>query len=244
MGNRGTSGNQGLPDLPADDKKFDWLGNVFRNPLVIGLAALGAVATAFQVAGITNMLLAKLILIAGVWALLTIEVCCSNWIRKTGRYAFSIVLLSCCLSGLVSLQLAITINRLQIHYAPIASIQLFPAIDETKPQDPGITGAVVIFTNNRTQTLKNFRQLIFFPPIKSASPITMGNQNPVVILAGNQEGSKFLDFSVPDLKPGEIAMASVGFQEPQPFTSADVWAKQYGNGEDVLVYREFVLRGR
>jgi len=74
-----------------------------KNPLVVCLAVLVAIATAFQVAGVTSMPLAKLILASGVWAFLAIETCCSKWIRACHRYAFSVILLVTCVAGLASL---------------------------------------------------------------------------------------------------------------------------------------------
>jgi hypothetical protein len=86
---------------------------LLRNPLVVGLALLTAIATAFQVAGVTTMLLAKIILAGGVWILIVVEVWCSKWIRTTGLYAHSIVLLTCTLSGFGAVSLGALINNLK-----------------------------------------------------------------------------------------------------------------------------------
>jgi hypothetical protein len=85
------------------------LVRLFRNPLVVGLAILGTIAGAFQVAGVTSMLLAKVMLAAGIWIFITVEVGCSKWIKRTRRHFSSVLLTACCLSGIGALKLATTI---------------------------------------------------------------------------------------------------------------------------------------
>ncbi len=52
-------------------------------------------------------------LVGGVFIFLTVEVLCSKWIRKTGRYGHSIVLVVGCVSGIASLWLSATISELK-----------------------------------------------------------------------------------------------------------------------------------
>lgn len=85
------------------------MAKFFRNPLVIGLALLSTIATAFQVAGVTTVLLAKIILACGMWIFVTLEVWLSKWIKKTGRLAPSVILLSAFLSGTAAVTLGVTI---------------------------------------------------------------------------------------------------------------------------------------
>jgi len=98
-------------DSPADHESK--IGLILRSPLTIALGVLGAIAGAFQVAGVPTMLLAKILLVAGVWALITIEVCSARWLRRTGRYAFSIILVTFCISGLISVLLSAAIAQLK-----------------------------------------------------------------------------------------------------------------------------------
>jgi len=101
-------------DQRSADSAGSRTADFLRNPVVVGLAALGFVVAAFEVAGVTTMLLAKLVLIGGVWVFATVEVWCSRWIKKTGRYGSSIVLLSCFLSGLISVRIMTVIARLRV----------------------------------------------------------------------------------------------------------------------------------
>jgi ATP/ADP translocase len=80
---------------------------------LIGVAILGTVAGAFRVAGVASMFLANLMLIIGVWIVITIEVWCSNWIRRTGRYFGAVILSTVLISGTASVGLALTIANLK-----------------------------------------------------------------------------------------------------------------------------------
>ncbi len=99
-----------LPESPQNEPAVArWL----RNPLLIGVAILGTVAGAFRIAGLTSLLLAKLMLIFGVWLFVTVEVWCSKWIRKTGGYFGSVILMTAFVSGTAAVGLALTIVNLK-----------------------------------------------------------------------------------------------------------------------------------
>jgi len=81
--------------------------------MVIGLAVLGSLSTAFQLAGVVSMLMAKVILAGGIWIFLTAEVALSGWIRRTGLFRPSVILLSCLISGLTSIVLTVKIAEMK-----------------------------------------------------------------------------------------------------------------------------------
>ena len=87
--------------------------SILRHPFTIGLAIIGAIALAFQSAGVPSMLLAKIVLACGVWMFITAEVYFSKWIKKTGRYAGSVVLMVCCLSGIGTIDLCKVIAQMK-----------------------------------------------------------------------------------------------------------------------------------
>jgi hypothetical protein len=95
------------PDTESAAAK--WL----RQPLVIALAIIGTVAGAFRIAGVGSMFIADLLLFAGVGLLIPIEVGCSKWIRKTGRYWWLIVLFAMLMSGAATIFLVKTIASLK-----------------------------------------------------------------------------------------------------------------------------------
>jgi len=84
-----------------------------RNPVVIGLALLATVAGAFQVAGVVSMLLANIILAGGVWIFIVVEVWCSRWIKKLGRFSMCAVLCASGISGTASVLLSRLISDLR-----------------------------------------------------------------------------------------------------------------------------------
>jgi hypothetical protein len=88
---------------------------------VISLAILGTIAGAFRIAGVGSVFIANLLLIAGVGLLIPIEVGCSKWIRKTGRYSWSIILIAVFISGTATVFLAQTIASLKQQGAVIPS---------------------------------------------------------------------------------------------------------------------------
>jgi hypothetical protein len=104
----------------------------FRNPRVVGFALLGTIGGAFQVAGVTSMVLANIILGAGVWIFITAEVWCSKWIKSTGRYSVAVVLLTSCLSGVVAIRLALTIADLKKQQGPDTTL-----VDRWSKPQPG-----------------------------------------------------------------------------------------------------------
>ena|SRR5271165_1711169 len=84
-----------------------------RNPVVLSLAVISTIAGAFRIAGVGSILIANLLLILGVGVLIPVEVGCSKWIRKTGRYAVPIIIASTFFSGAVVFLLSRTITSLR-----------------------------------------------------------------------------------------------------------------------------------
>ena len=99
--------------MAADPSPNESAAKWLRNPIVIVAAVLSTIAGAFRIAGVSSMLIADLLLIVGVWGLITIEVSCSKWIRKTGRYSSSIILATAFVSGAGSAGLAQLITNLK-----------------------------------------------------------------------------------------------------------------------------------
>jgi hypothetical protein len=116
-----------LPDAPEQEPESRG-AKFLRNPLVVGLAILAALATAFQLAGVISMLLAKIVLAAGIWVFITVEVWCSKWIKRAGLYTTSIVLLTSCMSGSVAVLAAVMISALRIEQQA-ASNKVMPSSD-------------------------------------------------------------------------------------------------------------------
>lgn len=99
---------------PEQDREHEsFMVRLLRKPLVVALAILAFIATAFQVAGVNSMLVASIILAAGVWIFVTAEVWCSKWIRKSGPYIGSIVLSVSGFSGTLAVGLAMVIAELR-----------------------------------------------------------------------------------------------------------------------------------
>src|ERR1035438_426317 len=99
--------------MAADPSPNESAAKWLRNPIVIVAAVLSTIAGAFRIAGVSSMLIADLLLIVGVWGLITIEVSCSKWIRKTGKYFSSIILATAFVSGAGSASLAQLITNLK-----------------------------------------------------------------------------------------------------------------------------------
>jgi hypothetical protein len=97
------------PAAPNESTAAKWL----RSPILITAAVLSTVAGAFRIAGVSSMLIADLLLIVGVWIVITLEVACSKWIRKTGKYSGSIILCTVFISGTASARLALVIAALK-----------------------------------------------------------------------------------------------------------------------------------
>jgi hypothetical protein len=88
-----------------------------KKPVVFIAAIVTCVAGAYRIAGVASFLIAKLLLISGVWAIPTIEVWCSKWIKKTGLLYGSIILLTAFVSGVGALFLAQNIANQKIEQA-------------------------------------------------------------------------------------------------------------------------------
>src|SRR5579862_3883684 len=95
-------GDQPVPD-PANsgsgNRMVAALRNVFRSPQFIGLGVFAALVAAIQVAGVTSMLAAKVIVGIFVWAFLVFEIWASGWIKNARRYGNSILLVAACAIG-------------------------------------------------------------------------------------------------------------------------------------------------
>ena len=102
----------------------------FRNPITVGLAALGAIGAAYQLAGVLTVFLSNAVLILGVWAFLTIEAAYSNWIRRSGHYRPSLILIVALLSGLASLFVS----------GSIAKAKHDQALNSPPPDKPAMAG--------------------------------------------------------------------------------------------------------
>jgi hypothetical protein len=76
---------------------------------------LATVGTAFQIAGVSNMTLANVFLICGVWIFTAAEVWFSDWINATGRYKHAVVASIACLAGCFALGISawIQVSRQQ-----------------------------------------------------------------------------------------------------------------------------------
>lgn len=123
---------------------------------------------------------------------------------------------------------------------PIVTLQLMPAVDEEHARSIPVTGASIIFANNTGHTVRDISKLMLLPPIKSVKIPDVDRQR-IKIVAGNKKRSIFVHIEIPELLVGEHRRVEVMFLQPQPFTSTDVWGRQYGyTGEDVMVYRLFI----
>lgn len=152
---------------------------LFRSPLLVGLALLGTIGAAFQVAGVTSMLLANIILAAGVWIFITAEVWCSKWIKKTGRYTTSVVLLASSLSGILTVGIAITITGLKQQQtrnsaSGVPPKSLLLPYSESKPQLKGKKPET-----NKDKTTNYFYLDVTIEPSTSAElPVQLSVVNP------------------------------------------------------------------
>lgn len=113
---------------PNQSETESGAGRLLRRPFVIFLAVLAAITGAFRIAGVSSMFLASLTLALGIWAFLTIEVWCSRWIKRTGRYAASIVLVASFLSGSAAVEISAKIGQLKAQ--PADNSKTFSVIDE------------------------------------------------------------------------------------------------------------------
>jgi hypothetical protein len=142
--------------------------------------------------------------------------------------------------GLLWVELLAWTHRLSVHLAPIVTIQLTPPVDETQPTETKVSGALIVFANNRDKPIANFDQLVLLPPIRGAT-VPAKYHNRLQIVSGNKAESTFLHFVVKNFKPGEHLFAQVEFWASQVFTSSDAWGRQFGySGENVMVYRTFI----
>lgn len=89
---------------------------------------LATIATAFQVAGVSSMVLAKIILASGIWVFATVEVGFSKWLRKTGRYRHAILLATCCVSGLASVRVGSLIAEMRYQSESAANRLVTPEV--------------------------------------------------------------------------------------------------------------------
>ena len=112
------------------------IGRFLKNPLVVCLAVLVAIAGAFQVAGVTSMPLAKIILALGVWVFLVIETSCSIWVRTCRRYAFSVILAVTCATGLGSVYIARLISNMKVAQTSVAIPKSEPPIPAPHTEGP------------------------------------------------------------------------------------------------------------
>ena len=64
---------------------------------------------------------------------MSVEVACSRWIRRTGSYAYSIILLACFVSGLASFYLSITILNFKKEQAVNAPVPPPPVVTPMPP---------------------------------------------------------------------------------------------------------------
>jgi len=106
-----------------------------KKPFVFISAIIACVASAYRIAGVASFLIAKLLLITGVWAIPAIEVWCSKWIKKTGRFQGSIILLTVFVSGVAALFLAQNIANQKIEQA----VEKSPPTTTTVPPPPIVT---------------------------------------------------------------------------------------------------------
>jgi len=104
-----------------------WIGGI--------LAAVGA---AFQIAGVTSMLLADIVLIFGVWIFTVVEVWFSDWVKLTGRFKPSVILAIVCLTGYITVCISdfIASARGPVPKAPIPGLAMQCDLDFMPIQIP------------------------------------------------------------------------------------------------------------
>lgn len=198
-------------DLP--DKEL-LVVRFFRSPWVVGIALLGSIATAFQVAGVTSMILASIILAAGVWVFITIEVLCSKWIKKFGRYFGSIVLLASCLSGVLSVRLAVIISELR-HQQATLSVQPQMPTPHTESQERAKQEAL------EKEILQKLDEIQKGAGSKSGAPFAMFVASSLIALGKDASSSLYIVCNTMygrTVSPVKMAVY-VGLMNRQPFAT-------------------------
>jgi hypothetical protein len=126
-----------------------------RNPILITATVLSTVAGAFRIAGVSSILIADLLLIVGVWIVITLEVGCSKWIKNTGRYSGSIILCTAFISGATSARLALVIETLTRQQTVQTPIPAPPTpIRAPAPSPPPSSGPVLRVVKYDVQLLR------------------------------------------------------------------------------------------
>lgn len=229
-----------MPISPVS-KVWGWVGSWNAVTLLVGILIGGIV---FGVLGMTppQYQLAKVGLVTAA-VILALKVGWWLYAEEAGQSVAQRLTLFIALFGLIGflcVESVRWVHQLEIHLAPIVTIQLSPGVDETHPESAMVTGAMIIFVNNRKKAISDFDQLILLPPIKEAS-VPDQYRTRLKIISGDSSGSTFLHFQIRDFRPGEHFFADVQFLTADRFKSTDDWSRQYGyNGENVLVDRVFV----
>jgi hypothetical protein len=133
--------------MAEDSKQEDKL----RKPLILIGGVLVASGTAFQLAGVTTVLLANIVLIFGIWIFLIAEAWYSDWIKRTGLYRNSIIALIGCAGGIGTVTLSDIIKSMRPTQADVqasAEDDVFTHLSAVPEYGDDLKDTIITFTNN------------------------------------------------------------------------------------------------
>jgi hypothetical protein len=113
-------------------------------------------------------------------------------------------------------------------------------INEEKDLVASTKGATIALFNDTQSVLKDIRQVLRFPTLKS-SDVLDKYKSRASIAGGGKPGSDFMVIEIPELRPTQRMVLEVAFAEEQKFTSIESWASQYGYAKDYIQIQQTFL---
>jgi hypothetical protein len=113
-------------------------------------------------------------------------------------------------------------------------------INEEKDLVASTKGAAIVLFNNTPSVLKDIREVLRFPALKSAEVLDKYKSR-ASIARGGKPGSDYMVIEIPELRPAQRVVLEVAFAEEQKITSVESWASQYGYAKDYIQVQQTFL---